>query len=75
MKFRDLCDDKVYTLLDLFQEWQTLKTADPANHANTFKRELFDIIDATLRGRNDLEIVGLTSSEVFNLYNKLIMEV
>ena len=75
MKFIDLCDDKVYSLLDLFQEWQTLKTADPANHADTFKRELFDIIDATLRGRNDLEIVGLTSLELSNIYNQLIMEV
>ena len=75
MMFIDLNNGAVLTVPYLFQEWQQFKTEDPYNHEPTFKRELFNIIDATLRGRNDLEIIGLTRTELFNLYNKLIMEV
>ena len=75
MRFVDLDDGKVFTVPDLHRDWQVFKAEDPINHAETFKRELFEIIDATLRGRNDLEIICLTPAEVFNVYTKLMKEV
>lgn len=68
----DTNDGKTFSLPDLHREWQELRKEDPENHAETFKREFFEILDATLRGRNDCEIVGLTGAEVFRLYTKLM---
>ena len=66
MKFIDLNDDRVYTIADLKKDWQEFREEDPENHADRFKIEFFEILMATINGRNDLEIVGLTPREVSN---------
>lgn len=66
MKFIDLNDNRVYTLQDLRRDWAQFREEDPENHAPNFKTELFEILMATINGRNDLEIVGLTHREVSN---------
>ena len=71
----DLNDGKMYGLPALHAEWQELRKEDPANHSDTFKREFFDILDATLRGRNDMDIAGLTAPETFRLFTRLMKEV
>ena len=58
MKFIDLNDDRVYTLQDLRRDWAQFREEDPENHATDFKTELFEILMATINGRNDLEILG-----------------
>ena len=66
MKFIDLNDDRVYTPADLKRDWTQFREEDPENHAARFKIEFFEILMATINGRNDLEIIGLTPKEVSN---------
>ena len=71
MKFIDLNDDRVYTIADLKKDWQEFRAEDPENHAPDFKTELFEILMATINGRNDLEIIGLTHHEVSSITLRL----
>ena len=66
MRFIDLNDSHTYTLADLKKEWEELRAADPENHAQDFKTEFFEILMATVNGRNDLDIIGPTPREVSN---------
>ena len=59
MQFIDLNDERVYTLTDLKHDWAQLRSEDPDNHAESFRIEFFEILMATINGRNDLEIIGL----------------
>ena len=71
MRFIDLNDDRVYALQDLHTDWQVFRTEDPDNHTESFKIEFFEILMATINGRNDLDILGLTHREVSNLILRL----
>ena len=71
MKFIDLNDNRVYTLQDLHRDWAQFREEDPENHAPDFKTELFEILMATINGRNDLEIIGLTHREISSLTLRL----
>ena len=71
MKFIDLNDDRVYTPADLKRDWTQFREEDPENHAARFKIEFFEIRMATINGRNDLEITGLTPRETSNLILRL----
>ena len=75
MKFIDLNDDRVYTIADLKKDWQEFRAEDPENHADRFKIEFFEILMATINGRNDLEIIGLTPREVSNYIVRLRSEI
>ena len=75
MKFIDLNDDRVYTIADLKKDWQEFRAEDPENHADRFKIEFFEILMATVNGRNDLEIIGLTPREVSNYIIRLRSEI
>ncbi len=63
MKFIDLNDRRTYTLSEIKRDWSQLRNQEPENHAGDFKTELFEILMATVNGRNDLEIIGLTHRE------------
>lgn len=71
MKFIDLNDDRVYTIADLKKDWQEFRAEDPENHAPDFKTELFEILMATINGRNDLKIIGMTHREISSLTLRL----
>ena len=75
MKFIDLNNDRVYTIADLKKDWQEFRKEDPENHADRFKIEFFEILMATVNGRNDLEIIGLTPREVSNYIIRLRSEI
>ena len=66
MRFIDLNDGHIYTLADLKKDWQEFRAEGPENHADSFQIEFFEILMATINGRNELEIVGLTHREVSN---------
>ena len=66
MRFIDLNDDREYTVADLKREME-----DPDNHAASFQIELFEILMATINGRNDLEITGMTPREISNITLRL----
>ena len=71
MKFIDLNDDRVYTVADLKKDWEALRAEDPENHAGSFQIEMLEILMATINGRNDLEIIGMTPQEVTNYIIRL----
>ena len=71
MKFIDLNDDRVYTPADLKRDWTQFREEDPDNHAASFRIEFFEILMASINGRNDLEIIGLTSRETSNIILRL----
>ena len=71
MKLIDLNDDRVYTPADLKRDWTQFREEDPDNHAASFRIEFFEILMATINGRNDLEIIGLTSRETSNIILRL----
>ena len=74
MKFIDLNDDRVYTVADLKKDWEVLQAEDSENHAESFQIELLEILMATINGRNDLEIIGMTPREVSNYIIRLRSE-
>ena len=71
MKFIDLNDRRIYTLSEIRKEWELLRNQEPENHAGDFKTEIFEILMATVNGRNDLEILGLTHRETDRLIQRL----
>ena len=75
MKFIDLNDDREYTVADLKRDWAQFREEDPDNHAASFRIEFFEILMATINGRNDLEIIGPTSRETSNYIIKLRSEI
>jgi len=72
MQLIDREDGHVYTLSDIFKQWQVLKIEDPYNHYNSFIVEMFAIMDATCRGRNDIEFIGLTDNEFGRLFRRIM---
>ena len=75
MKFIDLYDGREYTTADLKRDWAQFREEDPDNHADSFRIEFFEILMATINGRNDLEIIGLTPRETSNYIIKLRSEI
>ena len=71
MKLIDLNDDRVYTPADLKRDWTQFREEDPDNHAASFRIEFFETLMATINGRNDLEIIGLTPRETSNIILRL----
>ena len=71
MKFMDLNDRRTYTLFEIRKEWELLRNLEPENHAQDFKTEFFEILMATVNGRNDLEVIGLTHRETDRLIRRL----
>ncbi len=71
MRFIDLNDDHIYTFADLKKDWQEFRAEDPENNAPDFKTELFEILMATINGRNDLDIIGLTPRETSRIITRL----
>ena len=71
MKLIDLNDDRVYTPADLKRDWTQFREEDPDNHAASFRIEFFEILMATINGRNDLEIIDLTPRETSNIILRL----
>ena len=75
MRFIDLNDDREYTVADLKRDWTQFRMEDPDNHSASVQIEFFEILMATINGRNDLEIIGPTSRETSNYIIKLRSEI
>ena len=71
MQFKDLNDHSVTTLSEIRRDWLENRAQDPENTAPDFKTEIFEILMATVNGRNDLEIIGLTHRETDRLLQRL----
>ena len=71
MHFIDLNDHSVVTLSEIRRDWADAHREDPENTAPDFLTEIFEILLATVNGRNDLEIAGLTHRETDRLIQRL----
>ena len=64
MRFIDGNDGRVYSLPDLWRDWQAFRKEDPDNHAASFKIEMLEILMATINGRNDLVKRNISASRL-----------
>jgi len=64
MRLIDAVSGQAYTLSDLFYDWMDLRAEDPWNHSIDFQTELFEILMASVNGRNDMDVSGMTPLEV-----------
>lgn len=71
MKLFDLNTERTYSLPELFSDWQLFRKEEPWNHAESFSAELFEILMASVNGRNDCNIIGMTASEIDKYITKL----
>lgn len=71
MKLYDANTEQEYSLLDLRNDWKEFREEDPENHADNFKTELFEILMATVNGRNDCTVIGMTAREISNYIVKM----
>ena len=71
MQFIDLNDNSVTTLSEIRRDWADAHAEDPENTATDFRTEIFEILMATVNGRNDLEIANLTHRETDRLIQRL----
>ena len=71
MKLTDMYNGRDYSLCDLHGEWKSFRAEDPVNHSASFLCEFFEILMASVNGRNDLDIVGLTPSETSRYITRL----
>lgn len=71
MLFLDTYSSKTYTLQDIYTDYIEFMKTEPLYHADTFKKEFFEILIATINGRNDIDILGLTGKEISNYTIKL----
>ena len=71
MTLYDMNTEKVYTLPELKAEYLQFRSEEPWNHAENFRSELFEILMATVNGRNDCEVVGLTAHELSEFILKM----
>lgn len=63
MKLYDEYEQREITMQELFRDWKTFSQDEPWNHADSFRTEMYEILMATINGRNDCEIIGLTPAE------------
>lgn len=59
-------------LKELKADWERGRIEDPENFYDpSFTSYLHDVIMATINGRNDLHLVGMTPDEVYRMVMKL----
>ena len=66
MRLIEIDTGRAMTLPDLRRDWIAFKADDPFNHADDFTTELYEILMATVNGRNDCDVDGLTPTETCN---------
>lgn len=75
MRLYDMDTESVYTLPELYNDWQDFRKEEPWNHAEDFKTEIFEVLMATVNGRNNLEIIGLVPKEISRLIRRIRKEI
>lgn len=71
MKLYDLDSEQELSLLRLRSEWAEFRAEDPLNHSADFMTELYEILMATVNGRNNCEVIGMTPHELSNYIIRL----
>lgn len=71
MKLRDIDSGYNYSIIDLYNDYIQFREEDPYNHAETFTIELYEILMATINGRNNMDVIGMTANETSNYIIKL----
>lgn len=71
MTFKDMLTDQVYSLNDIAKDYREFQREDPENNTETICEYLYNVIDASLRGRNDLDIIA-TAKQINRVRSKLL---
>lgn len=71
MTLKNLYDDSIVTIKDLFDGWKENRKTDPENYSKYFVRYMIVIIMDTINGRNDYNIIDLTPTEIERLLKML----
>lgn len=64
MRLKEIDTGREFTLPELHREWREFRAEDIVNHADNFPTELYEILMATVNGRNDCEVIGLRPTEL-----------
>lgn len=71
MRLYDCYTEQELTLADLKNDWKAFREEDPENHSDSFIIELYEIIMATINGRNDYDLVGITAAETVRMIDRM----
>ena len=64
MTFIDTYDGRPYTMRALHDDYISFRQDEPYNHAPDFVTELYEILMASVNGRNDLDVINMTPREI-----------
>lgn len=74
MKLHDITSDSMLSLRDLKSEYIQLKSAGETE-SNSFTEYYANVLDATLRGRNDCELVYTTKQSVDRMLRRILAKI
>ncbi len=72
MCFKDTLCDCMLTLNDIHNDWFELYCEDPENVPASFLTYMYDVIEATVNGRNDLEFINMPPKTVRGIMRRLV---
>ena len=75
MRLYDMYTEQEYTLPEMFNDWNTFRKEEPWNHAENFTTEIYEVLMATVNGRNDCTVSGMTAKEVDRYIQRLRKEI
>ena len=66
-------DNDICTMGELFEQWYYEKMYEQDEYADeSFIVHYFQIVESTLRLRNEVEIIGIPHDEMKRIYNRLL---
>ena len=71
MRFKDTLSDSIYSLQTLYRDYVRFRAECPDEYPDSFQIELLAILSATVKGRNNLEVIGMTPAELDRFINRL----
>ena len=75
MKLYDMYTEQEYTLPELYTDWKAFRKEDTWNHAEDFMTELYEVLMATVNGRNDCTVSGMTAGELDRYIRRIRKEI
>ena len=74
MTLHDITSNTMLTLRDLKEEYAQLKSAGETE-SNSFMEYYANVLDATLRGRNDCELVYTTKQSADRMLRRILAKI
>lgn len=72
MTLYDRCSDCVFSLQDVKRDFVDMCAYDSDSYVvSDFAGYMINVLDSSLRGRNDVDVVGLTYAEIHGMIRRL----